>query len=200
MIPIIDVGHGGIVNGRYTTFPKKMYSFNDGYTVYEGVINRAIGKVLIEMLEDHGYNYYDLTVNTDMDISLKERVYQANALGRDGKYLLSIHSNAASKTNSGTGSKASGFEVFISRQASNTSKVIAEILAEEYKKAFKNQFKFRRIETANHDITTKTLMPAVLVENLFFDNRNEAEYLMSKEGQYNIARVLFKSVQKLYEL
>jgi N-acetylmuramoyl-L-alanine amidase len=178
-----------------------MYSFNDGYTVYEGVIDRAIGKVLIEMLEDYGYNYYDLTVNTDMDISLKERVYQANALGRDGKCLLSIHSNAISKTSSGTGqSKASGFKVFISKKASNTSKMIAEVLAEEYQKAFKNQFKFLGIKTANHYITTKTLMPAVLVENLFFDNRNEAEYLMSEEGQYNIARVLFKSVQKLYEL
>src|SRR5690606_5388228 len=63
-IPIIDAGHGGIVDGRYVT-PGKQYKFNDGTVIYEGVVNRAIGKLLAEMLTRAGIPYLQTTLETE---------------------------------------------------------------------------------------------------------------------------------------
>jgi N-acetylmuramoyl-L-alanine amidase len=44
-------------------------------------------------------------------------------------------------------------------------------------------------------VLRKTTCPALLVENLFFDNRREAEFLLSDVGRRQIAEALFTSIQ-----
>lgn len=205
-IPIIDAGHGGIVDGRYVT-PGKQYKFNDGTVIYEGVVNRAIGKLLAEMLTRAGIPYLQTTLETEADISLTERVSIANNFFRNNQscYLLSIHSNAASDSSEGNGNKASGFEIYTSIGLTKSDE-LAGIAAKWYKKLFP-EFPFRETKTdggeyrnkeASFVVLTKTICPAFLVENLFYDNPDEAKFLLSPMGQQRIAACLFEIVKEIY--
>ena len=78
---------------------------------------------------------------------------------------------------------------------------IGDIFCEVYKREL-NKFKFRE-DLSDHDadkeenfyVLRKTNCPALMVENLFFDNRAEAEFLLSEAGRLKIAETLFKSIQ-----
>ena len=47
---LLDNGHGGILDGVYTTAPNKMHIFDDGLTVYEGDFNRKIVERIADKL------------------------------------------------------------------------------------------------------------------------------------------------------
>lgn len=210
LIPIIDAGHGGIIDGKYTSGEKKKYTFlnDDGtedFTIYEGVVNRQIGEKLIDILDSKGIPYKDLTVSDKQDMPLKERISRTNKIfDQNNKYyLLSIHSNAVSGDLKGKGSKASGFEVYTSK-GQTKSDDLATIAAKWYKKCLHN-FRFRQeIEDgdpdkeANYAVLRDTKCPAFLVENLFFDNKTEAKYLMSENGQNEIANCLYNIIDEIY--
>lgn len=196
-IPIIDAGHGGLINGEYVTAGKQ-YTFKagggqKGFTIYEGVINREIGKRVIDLLNQHNMAYHDLTVHTPEDISLKDRVKKANELySQDNKHFyLSIHSNAG---------RGEGLEVFTSKGESKSDEM-AHIFAKWYLDDL-SEFKLRKSGSAltkeeDFYVLRNTNCPAVLVENLFFDNRSEAKFLMSAEGQQRIAQCLFNGIYEI---
>ena len=54
---LLDAGHGGMENGRYTTAPDKMYTFDDGLVFHEGVNNREIVDMLIGLLQKAGIRF-----------------------------------------------------------------------------------------------------------------------------------------------
>lgn len=209
-IPIIDAGHGGMVDGKYTT-QGKQYAFSDGTQIYEGVINRRIGRLLIELLEEAGIPYHNLTVDEEEDIPLKVRVEEANTLYERNPnfYFLSIHSNASSNSLSGDGGLASGFEVWTS-VGQTKSDELATVAAQWYKHEFP-EFRFRQDMTDGDEdqekkeqsqtfyVLRKTKGAAFLVENLFYDNRFEAQFLLSEQGQRRIARCLFLIVKDIYQ-
>lgn len=205
-IPIIDCGHGGIdENGEYTTKNAKQYAFTGedqkglsrGNEIFEGEINRKIGIKLIEKLKVANMSYVDLNSTDPNDMSLKSRVHKANALYDKNKsyYYLSIHSNSASKDLSGKGTTAHGFEIFTSK-GTTTSDLFAKIASEAYKKHFPER-RFRGIKEANYYVLKYTNCPAFLVENLFFDNYDEALFLDSEKGQEAIANCIFEAIQNI---
>ena len=214
LIPIIDAGHGGLdENGKYLCLAGgKQYQFVgsdhiEDTHVYEGVINRAIGKKLIELLKENGIPYKEFTVNNVQDLTLRKRVELANKEfpANRNYYFMSIHSNASGIVASpGLGSpKAKGFEVFTSR-GETKSDALADIAIKWYKKEFPD-FRFRQDmvdgdadKEENFYVLRKTACPAFLVENLFFDNPIEAEFLMSESGQMRIAKCLFNVVREIY--
>ncbi|MGB3587712.1 MAG: N-acetylmuramidase domain-containing protein [Tunicatimonas sp.] len=207
-IPIIDAGHGGMTGDQYNT-QGKQYTFNDGTQIYEGVINRKIGQQLINLLDEAGIPYHNLTVNKEEDVSLPDRVNLANQLyeRNNSYYFLSIHSNAASHRISGPGERASGFEVWTS-VGQTKSDELATVAAKWYKREFP-EFKFRqdmldgdedrekKHQSDTFYVLRKTLGSAFLVENLFYDNRLDAEFLLSSQGQRRIARCLFSIIQEI---
>ncbi len=201
MIPIIDAGHGGMINGVYQTTPKKMYTFEDGLTIHEGVINRAIGRKVLALLDNEEMPVYNLNCYCETDDPLRERSATVNHICKENpsSYLISIHSNAASSSNTGKGTTANGFEICIYEKASMKSLAIAEIAKEEYRKSFPG-IKFRGIKKKNLHMLRETKCPAILVENLFFDNRKEAEYLLADTCQWYIAKCIFEIIQKVYKL
>jgi N-acetylmuramoyl-L-alanine amidase len=206
-IPIIDAGHGGLVDGNYVT-PGKQYRYDDGTVIYEGVINRSIGRLLAEMLKKAGIAYLQTTLETEEDIGLMDRVHIANALFKASPscYLLSIHSNAASDDMQGEGNKARGFEIYTSIDLTKSDE-LANIASKWYKRLFP-EFPFRETKTEGGEyknkeaafvVLTKTQCPAFLVENLFYDNKEEAKFLLSEEGQKRIANCLFEIVKEIYQ-
>lgn len=189
---ILDAGHGGIdPDGRYTTAPAKMHKFPD-YTIYEGVINRAITDILKAELKRHSIDYA-LVSHRYEDTSLASRVATADNIYRKDKraVYLSIHSNAGG---------GSGFEVFTS-PGQTKSDEFAKVFCEFYKKHFPERPLRKDLGDGDADkeadfyVLRKTDCPAVLVENLFFDNKKEADFLMRDKGQDAIAMCLFQAIQ-----
>ena len=191
---LLDAGHGGILNGRYATAPAKQFKFPDGLEVYEGLINRQITNKLTTLLQSAGIDFA-LVYDEHLDTPLAERVAIADYIYAKYKnaIYLSIHSNAG-------GGK--GFEVFTGKGQSNSDK-IAFAFCVKYIEHFKNRFPLRKDESdgdadkeEDFYVLRKTDCPALLVENLFFDNREEAEFLISEVGQMAIAQCLFEAIKE----
>lgn len=190
---LIDSGHGGMYKGKYLTAPSKMHVFQDGLTVYEGVINRIIANKLADLLKNAGIDHR-LIHDGENDDSLAVRVSRADAeYAKDKRCIyVSIHSNAGG---------GRGFEIFTSR-GQNKSDKVAGIFCEVYRTHFPD-FHFREEQVdgdadkeADFYVLRKTDCPSLLVENLFFDNRREAEFLMSEGGQTKIAECLFDCIKE----
>ena len=194
---ILDAGHGGMNKDVYTTAPRKMQIYPDGFVIYEGIINRLITEMVYKQLElkqiDFALVYDDVE-----DTPLQQRVTVADNVYRKDKraVYLSIHSNAGG---------GSGFEIFTSPGQSKSDKV-ANIFCETYQKFFP-QFPFRKdLADADADkeadfyVLRKTDCPALLVENLFFDNRKEAEFLKSTGGQQKIANCIVHCIENVEKL
>jgi N-acetylmuramoyl-L-alanine amidase len=195
---LLDAGHGGLTSdGRYTTAPAKMHVFDDGLTFYEGVNNRAIVNALIAMLNIAGIDF-DLVYNPVLDTPLAKRVEKANRIHATEKRCIyvSIHSDAMPE---GAHGKGSGFSVY-STKGWTSSDTISQIFCDTYHD-YLPEFRFREdLSDGDGDfeedfyVLRKTTCPAILIENLFFDNRREAEFLMSKEGQERIAETLLMAM------
>lgn len=189
---LLDAGHSGLdKNGKYLTGTAKMHSFPNGTVIYEGVINRAIAKLLYVKLEKADIDFA-LVYDDIEDTPLHERVSIADNVYRKDKrsVYLSIHSNAGG---------GSGFEIFTSPGQTKSDKV-ANIFCETYMKHFPD-YPFRSDKSdadadkeENFYVLRKTDCPSLLVENLFFDNLKEAEFLLSTQGQESIAECLFQSI------
>lgn len=194
---ILDAGHGGMFKGKYTTAPKKMYTYSDGLVYYEGVVNRIITEIIYKQLELKKIDFA-LVYDDEEDTPLAQRVVTADNIYRKDKraVYLAIHSNAGG---------GSGFEIFTSPGQSKSDKV-ANIFCEVYQKRFPT-YPFRSDKAdgdadkeADFYVLRKTDCPAVLVENLFFDNRKEAEFLLSKEGQQQLADCIIKCIETVEQL
>ena len=193
---IIDNGHGGIVNGQYVTAPSKMHVFPDGFTIYEGVKNRMIAGVLSGLLQANEIPH-TMLVPGNNDVSLITRRRSANALHlAHGKntVLVSIHCNAGGGT---------GFEVFTTRGATKSDQI-----ATEFFNCLHDEFPGVRMraDISDGDVDKevnfsilKCWQPAVLTENLFMDNRHDAEILGTGDGIRRIAVAHYKAIKRIDE-
>lgn len=194
---LLDAGHGGLdKNGHYTTAPAKMHQFKD-FTIYEGVINRAITKLVRDTLFSLEIDHA-LIADKIEDTPIRQRVSLADsAYAKDKRCIyLSIHSNAGG---------GSGFEVFTSPGQTKSDK-IARLFCAAYLKHFPDK-PFRKDESdgdadkeADFYVLRKTDCPALLVENLFFDNEKEARYLLSHEGQQAISNCIVDAIKDVERL
>jgi N-acetylmuramoyl-L-alanine amidase len=194
---VLDAGHGGMKNGVYTTAPAKMCKFPDDVVVCEGVINRAIARLIWLQMTERNIDF-KLVYDEHDDDSLALRVKRADDIFAKDKraVYLSIHSNAGG---------GSGFEIFTSPGQTKSDKV-ANIFCETYQKFFPS-FPFRKDladgdsdKEADYYVLRKTDCPSLLIENLFFDNRKEADFLMSVDGQTKIANCIVHCIENVEHL
>lgn len=194
---ILDFGHGGINDaGVYTTRGKK-HTFPNGETAYEGVINRQIGGLVQSYLRVYGQ---DLNVVTPVgpddsrDLSLGYRVRLANQFNPRQTIFISIHCNAFN-------SRARGFEIFTTRGVTK-SDALAENIADRIE-PFYNKLELKlRYDFSDGDkdkerdfyVLRKTRCPAVLLECLFFDNREDFEMLKSVEFQKELSWRIYQGI------
>lgn len=194
---LIDMGHGGIdSNGRYTTAPNKMFTFPNGEVIYEGVINRQIGKKVFDYLSELGYcPSYIFFPEESIDMSLKERVRIINNFNPKKTIGISLHSNASANHN------ARGFEIFTSA-GETESDTLATYIGKEIIEEFPDS-RFRTDYTdgdldkeSQFYILRKTLCPMVLIESLFFDNIEDAKLLKSESFQKRLALSISNGIIK----
>ena len=175
---LIDSGHGGFINGEYTTAPAKMYRHSPEEVFYEGVFNREIKQGVMHRAWDLGLECVDVCA-TELDLPLSVRVNIINAIYE--KYpnavLLSLHSNAGGGT---------GFEIWTS-YGQTRSDSIAQIVAEQFAGDFQG-IKIRS-DTSDGDIDKEAAFyilkhsrcPAVLPECLFYDNYSDYRKLIDPD-------------------
>lgn len=188
VIFIFDYGHGLETPGKKSP---------DG-RLKEAAYVREIGSELITRLTDFGFPTHVL-VPEQHDVPLATRVSRVNRLVKDNPenqyFLISLHVNAAGMGKTWT--KANGWSVYVSPKASSYSKELAEILASN---AQDQNLKVRReypnlgYWTRSLYILNKTLCPAVLTENLFMDNLEDCNFLLSEEGRNKIVNLHTYSV------
>jgi N-acetylmuramoyl-L-alanine amidase len=197
MKPVLECGHGGMINGVYQCVAVgKQYTFEDGFTVYEGVVNRQIARRLAHKLTAASIPHIDFNSCDETDMPLRDRTAKINDLYKKDKslWLLSIHSNAFGDGIKGSSHSPNGCETFIHTLAGKRSEYIQSVAERHYKA---NGHKWRGSKTANFWMLKDTHCPALLVENYFFTNRADAEFLVSDVGQEKIANTLFAIIKEL---
>lgn len=183
MIILIDNGHGESTPGKRSP---------DG-TVREWECARDIARELWVRLCNAGLRAACIVPQAD-DVPLADRARIVNDwCAREGKEnvaLVSIHCNAA-----GNGSQwmaARGWEAWTS-PGETAADALAECL---YDAAADAGFRIRVDRSDGDDdkegrlyLLRHTLCPAVLTENLFMDNREDAALLASEEGRCRLAQL-----------
>lgn len=183
---IIDNGHGKETPGKHSPV------WTDGSQLLEWKYTRTIALKVYWRLKNRGVKVVSL-VPEDKDVSLKERCRRANDLakqeGINNCLLVSIHCNA-----SGDG-KARGWEVHTSKGQTKSDEY-ATIFWHEAKKVLEGISPMRGDWSdgepdwdSNFTILKDTICPAVLTENLFMDNKQDCNFLLSKEGEQAIVDI-----------
>ena len=179
---LIDNGHGIETPGKRSP---------DG-VLREYAWNRLIASRIVDRLLSLGLDA-ELLVPEERDISLPERCRRVNEwcrqLGKDNVLLISIHCNAA-----GRGDRwltARGWCAYTTPGPTG-----ADALATALYNAAKAHLPGMRLRTDYTDgdpdqeaafyLLRHTICPAVLTENLFMDNHEDCDFLLSKEGQQSL--------------
>ena len=179
---LIDNGHGCDTKGKCSP---------DG-SLREYKWAREIAQRIVDGLKDLGYDA-ERIVTEETDVSLSERCRRVNAVcakqGAKNVLLVSVHVNAAGASG---WNNARGWSGWVYTHASERSKQLAQLL---YAEAEKRQLQGNRYVPsckyweANFYIVKHTDCPAVLTENLFQDNKEDAAYLLSEQGKAAITQL-----------
>lgn len=182
----LDNGHGKKTAGKRSPI------FDDGKTqLFEYEFNRDIVKRIIEKLEEEGVAYFNVVPEVNVGNFLEERVKRANEKKSDlPKIFVSVHSNAAPTPSSSSwgASSISGIETWFyhsSRKGKKIAYIFQRHLVEETG-WFNRHVKSR--PKSQFFVLRKTKMPAILTENGFLNNKQQALDLMKDRIRQKIAQ------------
>ena len=191
----MNPGHGWNTPGKCS--PDK--------SLMEWQYNREICRRVRDIFKEYGWDAR-LVVFEDYDISLSRRADKindiVNAYGSSNVLVVDVHVNAA-----GDGSKwanGRGWECWTTVGQTNSDK-----LADELYKAAQVYLPNTKMRTdmsdgdldkeRNYTVIYKAKCPAVLTENLFMDNKEECEFLLSEEGKQAIVNLHVDGILKYME-
>lgn len=189
---LIDPGHGIDTPGKRSP---------DGQFL-EYLWNRQVADLLLERLVSMGIDA-SLVVTETNDVTLRNRVNRVNTIcnkvGASNVLLVSIHANAAGKGSSWMNAK--GWSCYTSKGKTKSDQV-AEYLYD----AFEAEFPERKIRKdlsdgdkdweENFYVLEKSRCPAVLLENFFYDNKEECAWMLQEETKRRIASAAAKGIAK----
>ena len=189
---LIDAGHGIDTPGKRS--PDGLFR--------EYLWNRQVADLILEGLVSAGIDA-SLVVTETNDVSLRNRVNRVNTicnrLGASNVLLVSIHANAAG--NGSAWMNAKGWSCYTSK-----GKTESDSLAECLYDAFEEEFQDRKIRKDMSDgdrdweenfyVLQKSKCPAVLLENFFYDNREECAWMLQEETKKRIASAAVKGIIK----
>jgi N-acetylmuramoyl-L-alanine amidase len=188
---LIDAGHGIDTPGKRSP---------DG-AFREYLWNREIADLVCEDLGIDGYNV-SLVVTETNDIPLITRVNRVNAIcnkyGKDDVILVSIHSNAAG--NGKDWMNAQGWSCYTTK-GDTKSDILAELLYDSFERSFPDKKMRKDMQDGDRDweenfyIIQKTKCPAVLIENFFYDNKEECHWLMQEAVKVRIAMAIEQGIK-----
>jgi N-acetylmuramoyl-L-alanine amidase len=195
---LIDAGHGGYdIHAGYVTPGKRSHAGEKG-TIFEGVSNRAFAHDLCYQLTLRGVDAEVLSPPT-VDTPLAARVREINAKVNDdpSKYLLlSIHSNALAGVEGDHG----GFEMFTTEGETLSDQYahkIGSYLAPRYPTIpWRRGLKGKYDKEKDWYIIKYTRCPAILLELLFMDGRQDYEKLTNPQWRTQLITILADSLTR----
>lgn len=177
MVILADAGHGVDTLGKRSP---------DG-RLREYKYAREIAAEVVKRLKTMDYNA-QLLVTEENDISLGTRCRRVNDVckhfGANNVIVISIHCNAAGAD--GKWHDARGWQACVSLNASAKSKQLACHLfdaAQAQGLKMRSPRPGQKWWQQNLAICRDTNCPSVLTENLFQDNKEDVEYLLSDKGR-----------------
>lgn len=185
---LIDNGHGSNTPGKRSP---------DGQ-LREYAYTREIAERLVMELRKNGIDA-ERIVKEEIDVPLAERCRRANEYKASEAVLVSIHCNAA-----GNGSdwmSARGWEEWTSVGKTKADK-LATCLYENAEHCLPGMKIRKDMTDGDQDkengfyILKYTKCPAVLTENLFQDNKEDVEFLLSEEGKLAIVNLHVWGIMK----
>lgn len=197
MLVILDPGHNGKVPGKCSPDGK--------FREYRWA--REITAILESKLDKLGISHVRTTVPSEdegPEIGLTKRCSRANSYAKshaEKSIFVSVHVNAAGAD--GKWHSAVGWSVFVSPKGSSNSKKLASYMTSA---ARTKNIKVRVPDPqhsywpGNFTVLNKTSMPAVLVENMFQDNKNDVEFLTSTEGKEILADIMIKGICDYFDI
>lgn len=184
---ILDAGHGIDTPGKRS--PDGLFR--------EYKYCRELASLVKEQLKDYDVEY--ICEGIDLDTNLGTRCKMINRIcakyGSQNCLVVSIHNNAAG--NSGW-NKARGWSVFVGLNASNKSKQLASYLfdaATELGVKTRRPDRTRKYWEQNLAICRDTKCPAVLVENMFQDNKEDVEWMLTDEGKQTLVNIICMGIK-----
>ena len=189
---LIDPGHGIDTPGKRS--PDGLFR--------EYLWNRQVADLILEGLVSAGVDA-SLVVTETNDVTLRNRVNRVNTIcnrvGASNVLLVSVHANAAG--NGSAWMNARGWSCYTSKGKTKSDQV-AECLYD----AFEEEFQDRKIRKdmgdgdrdweENFYVLQKSKCPAVLLENFFYDNREECAWMLQEETKKRIASAAVKGIIK----
>ncbi|MCQ6278641.1 N-acetylmuramoyl-L-alanine amidase [Bacillus sp. EB600] len=172
----IDPGHGGTDSGAVGSgLQEKNITLQIATTLRDILLNEYEGVLVM------------LSRTSDQTVSLSERTDAANNWGAD--YYLSIHINSGGGT---------GFESYIYPGSGAPTTTYQNIIHEEVLKIV--DFANRGEKTADFHVLRQSRMPALLTENGFIDNANDAAELKNSSFLTEIARGHVNGLARAFHL
>ena len=189
---LIDPGHGIDTPGKRS--PDGIFR--------EYLWNRQVADLILEGLLSAGVDA-SLVVTETNDVSLRNRVNRVNTicnrLGASNVLLVSIHANAAG--NGSAWMNAKGWSCYTSKGKTKSDQV-AECLYDAFEEEFQDRKIRKDISDGDRDweenfyVLQKSKCPAVLLENFYYDNREECAWMLQEETKKRIASAAVKGIIK----
>lgn len=159
----------------------------------EYAFSRKVSKMIVEKLYKH--NIDSIIVNPeDEEVKLSIQAARVNRFIEQYKneykniVLISPHVNAGPKNE---WSNASGWTVFVYNKASQKSRKLARIMSDiaynKYNLKGNRYVPESGYFEANFAILRQTNCPAILSENMFQTNKEDVDFLVSKQGLETIS-------------
>lgn len=196
MIYVLDCGHAKETKGKRSPDSRFL----------EYKYNRIIGARVAKELDALGIrHYFTYPIDKDFDMGLSKRAESANAwargVGAKNCLFISIHSNAAGN---GDWKNAKGWAVYTTKGNTNSDKY-AEIFYEEAVKVCQRYGRKTRSDMSDGDhdweenftVIYKTICPSILIEEFFYDNKEEMEWLLSEEGMSACTEIIVNSIKRI---
>lgn len=189
---LIDPGHGIDTPGKRS--PDGLFR--------EYLWNRQVADLILEGLVSAGVDA-SLIVTETNDVTLRNRVNRVNTvcnrLGASNVLLVSIHANAAG--NGSAWMNARGWSCYTSKGKTKSDQV-AECLYDAFEEDFQDRKIRKDMSDGDRDweenfyVLQKSKCPAVLLENFFYDNREECAWMLQEETKRRIASAAVKGIIK----
>lgn len=158
---------------------------------FEYEFNRDVVERIMKALDEKGVKYYDIVPDfNEVGSFLKERVARANKKQSSlPKIFVSVHANAgpAPTASDWTNDSVKGVETWFAHNSRKGKKIAAV-----FHKHLLNRtnFKDRKLRSTKQRalyVLIKTIMPAILTENGFFNNEEEVKELMKSSVRQKVA-------------
>jgi N-acetylmuramoyl-L-alanine amidase len=193
--PVLDNGHGGLINGIYQTLGKQ-YKHPGEPVIYEGVFNRVMVQKIIWELQMKGVPFFEL-VPEPADISIDERCQRFDRILMDhpNTYLNSIHGNAA---------KGRGIEGFTT-VGKTKADPLCDFILSGIEKGFSDETLMRfdytdgdRDKEKDFTLLAHTKGPSMIFELGFMDNIQDYRFMTDHYKQRKLAGIISDAMAHIY--